>query len=90
MTEFAHPRLVAVYETLNAYDPGTQPEFSARLAAELGAVSIVDIGCGTGLITRERARLGHRVTGPDPAPAMLGSARRRPYADALTMALPAD
>jgi hypothetical protein len=44
MTEFSVPRLVEVYETLNAYEPGTQPDFYADLAAELGAVSIVDVG----------------------------------------------
>ena len=42
----------------------------------MGAVSIVDLGCGTGLITRELARQGYRVTGIDPAPGMLDVARR--------------
>jgi SAM-dependent methyltransferase len=81
MTEFSVPRLVEVYETLNAYEPGTQPDFYADLAAELGAVSIVDVGCGTGLITRSLARRGHRMTGLDPAPAMLAVARMRPWGD---------
>jgi SAM-dependent methyltransferase len=47
----------------------------------VGAVSIVDLGCGTGLITRDLARRGYRVTGIDPAPAMIEVARRRPYGD---------
>ena len=42
---------------------------------------IVDVGCGTGLITCELARQGHRVIGVDPAPQMLRVARQRPYGD---------
>ncbi|MGH9014393.1 MAG: class I SAM-dependent methyltransferase [Acidimicrobiia bacterium] len=52
-----------------------------QLAAELGAASIVDLGCGTGLITCELARQGYRLTGVDPAPAMLDIARHRPHGD---------
>ena len=76
--EFADPRLVAVYETVNAYEPVSQLSFYVALAAEVGAEAVVDLGCGTGLITRELARRGHRVTGIDPAPAMLAVARTRP------------
>ena len=81
VAEFTDPRLVAIYDTLNAYLPDRQPGFYLQLAAELGAVEIVDLGCGTGLISRELARLGYRVTGVDPAPAMLDIARQRPYGD---------
>ena len=55
IAEFTDPRLVAVYDTINAYDAGTQPDFISRLAAELRATAIVDLGCGTGLITRAGA-----------------------------------
>ena len=47
----------------------------------MGAASIVDLGCGTGLISRALAAEGHRVTGVDPAPAMLDVARRSPDGD---------
>ena len=79
--EFTDPRLVAVYETINAYDAGTQPDFVSQLAAEIGATAIVDLGCGTGLITRELARQGYTMIGVEPAPAMLEIARQRPYGD---------
>jgi SAM-dependent methyltransferase len=81
IAEFTEPRLVAIYDTVNAYDPNTQPRFYSQLAADLGARSIVDLGCGTGLITCELARQGYRLTGVDPAPAMVEVARQRPYGD---------
>ena len=37
----------------------------------------LDIGCGTGFLSLELARRGHRVTGVDFAPAMLDLARRK-------------
>ncbi len=50
--EFTDPRLVAVYDALNQYPRKTQPEFYAQLARDVDARLIVDLGCGTGLITR--------------------------------------
>jgi hypothetical protein len=32
--EFTDPRLVAAYDTLNVYEPGTQPDFYLELARE--------------------------------------------------------
>jgi SAM-dependent methyltransferase len=81
LDEFSDPRLVAIYETVNAYDSGTQPDFYSDLAAEIGAISIVDVGCGTGLITRELARQGYRMIGIDPAPAMIELARRADHGE---------
>jgi SAM-dependent methyltransferase len=81
IVEFTDPRLVAVYDTVNAYDPGTQPDFYLGLADELGARMVVDLGCGTGLVTRRFAERGLEVTAVDPAPAMLAVARTRPFGD---------
>ena len=81
IAEFTDPRLVAVYDTVNAYRPGTQPDFYAGLAAELGAATIVDLGCGTGIVTCELAACGHHVVGVEPAPLMLARARARPFGD---------
>lgn len=51
-----------------------------RLAADLAGVSegdhVVDVGCGPGAAARVAARRGAKVTGVDPAPVMLGFARR--------------
>jgi SAM-dependent methyltransferase len=52
-----------------------------QLAAELGARVIVDLGCGTGLVTCALARAGYDLTGVDPAPAMLAIARTRAGGD---------
>jgi SAM-dependent methyltransferase len=77
-TEFTDSRLVAVYDAVNAYDPDTQPRFYRELARELGAETIVDLGCGTGLISCELAALGHRVIGVDPSRSMSDVGRRSP------------
>lgn len=51
----------------------------ARLAADITGVGpadhVVDVGCGPGTAARLAARRGARVTGVDPAPAMLRVAR---------------
>ena len=43
---------------------------------EPGVRTVLDVCCGTGLMTRELALLGYRVTGVDASPAMLERARR--------------
>jgi SAM-dependent methyltransferase len=74
--EFNDPRLVALYNLWGPSRPDL--EFYLRLAAELSASSVADIGCGTGLLACELARRGHQMTGVDPSPVMLDVARRRP------------
>jgi SAM-dependent methyltransferase len=83
LAEFTDPRLVSIYESVNAYRPGTQPDFYGWLAADLGARSVVDLGCGTGLITRELARLGLQVVGVDPSEQMLDVARSEAHGDGV-------
>lgn len=57
----------------------------AKLACDLAGVSaqdhVVDVGCGPGSAAREAARRGASVTAVDPAPVMLGMARRLTSAD---------
>ena len=45
---------------------------------------ILDLGCGTGLLSLAYAALGHKVIGVDPATAMLNVARRHSLGDRVT------
>jgi SAM-dependent methyltransferase len=76
---YVDPRLVVLYDSANPR--GADTEFYLGLADELQARVILDLGCGTGLLTRDLAIDGRRVTGVDPAPAMLACARGQPGAD---------
>ena len=66
-TEFSDPRLVALYDTLNPF--GDDSEFFCKQAEELSAKTIIDLGCGTGLLTVELAKRGHQMTGIKPSEA---------------------
>jgi predicted RNA methylase len=58
-SEYSDPRLVKTYDTVN---PIAEYEtFYLDLAAKLSASSIIDIACGTGLLTCELAKRGHRL-----------------------------
>lgn len=76
---YVDPRLVDLYEIENPR--GADTDFYIRLAADLNARHILDLGCGTGLLTRELAVNGRRVVGVDPSPAMLAYGRRQPGAE---------
>jgi SAM-dependent methyltransferase len=76
---FSEPRLAEIYDPL---DPDRSDlDAYATLADELGAQSVLDIGCGTGTFACLLARRGFDVTGIDPAAASLDVARRKPGAD---------
>ncbi len=76
---FEHPRLVAIYDALDP-DRGDLDAYVA-MAAEFGARSVLDIGCGTGTFALLLASRGIEVTGVDPAAGSLGVARGKPGAD---------
>jgi SAM-dependent methyltransferase len=94
IAEFDDPRLVALYNSVNAYGPGEQPDFYAQVAAESGAHSILDLGCGTGLLTRALADRGYELIAVEPSTEMLAVARATPggeqvrwiHGDATTLA----
>ncbi len=72
---YVDPRLSAVYDALNP--PGADTAFYLDLAGR-APLAILDMGCGTGWLAADLAARGHRVTGADPAGAMLDIARARP------------
>ncbi len=76
---YVDPRFVELYDIENPR--GADTDFYVRLAADLHARTIIDLGCGTGLLTRELTVDGRLVIGVDPSPAMLAYARRQPGAD---------
>jgi SAM-dependent methyltransferase len=76
---FAERRLAELYDPLDP-DRGDLDVYAA-MAAELGARSVLDIGCGTGTFACLLARSGLTVTAVDPAEASLEIARAKLGAD---------
>lgn len=75
---FAHPRLAGIYD---AHD-GQRDDLDhyQAIVDELGAESILDIGCGTGSLAVRLAATGRHVIAVDPAAASLAVARTKPGA----------
>lgn len=80
-TEFSDPRVVVLYDILNLF--GKDSEFFCQQSAKLLAKTIIDLGCGTGLLTCELAKRGHKVTGIEPSKAMLAIAQAKPHAEQI-------
>ncbi len=72
-------RLVDLYDEDNP--DGPDHDFYRALANETPARSVLDLGCGTGILTVSFARDGRDVVGIDPSPDMLAYARRRAGAE---------
>ena len=78
---FDDARLAALYDPL---DPDRSDlDVYVALADELGARSVLDIGCGTGTFALLLAARGCDVVGVDPAGASVDVARAKPGADAV-------
>lgn len=72
---YADGTLAGLYDALNPWAPSDD----FYLGLVLAAGDVLDAGCGTGALLRRAREAGHtgRLTGLDPAAAMLGVARRR-------------
>jgi SAM-dependent methyltransferase len=67
--EFYDPRLVSIYNTVCAL--GDEKEFYIKLAKNFSAKTIIDLGCGTGLLTIDLAKFGYQMVGVEPSNLML-------------------
>jgi SAM-dependent methyltransferase len=76
---FSVPRLAAVYDALDG-DRGDL-DLYVKIAAEVQARSVLDVGCGTGVFACELPQRGFAVTAVDPAQASVAVAQAKPYAD---------
>jgi SAM-dependent methyltransferase len=76
---FAEPRLARIYDRWEG-DRVDLPHYLA-IATELGAGSVLDVGCGTGNWACMLAGHGFEVVGVDPAAASLDVARAKPGAE---------
>jgi SAM-dependent methyltransferase len=75
---FAEPRLAGIYDVWEG-DRFDLPNYLA-IVAELGARSVLDVGCGTGNWACLLAERGFDVVGLDPAAASLDVAKGKPGA----------
>ena len=72
---FAEPSLAALYDLFCRWEPDGDSGFYLPLV--MAADSVLDVGCGTGMLLRRAREAGHagRLCGLDPAAAMLDVAR---------------
>ncbi len=75
---FEEPRLAEIYDPLDL-DRSDLNAYVA-MAGEFGAMSVLDVGCGTGTLACLLAARGLEVIAVDPAAASLDVARRKPGA----------
>ena len=76
---FADPRLAPLYDVFD-HDRGDLDVYAA-IVDELGARSVLDVGCGTGSFAVLLAAGGVDVVGVDPAAASVNVARAKPGAE---------
>lgn len=79
---FDDPRLAALYDALDPDRSDLEPYLA--LIEEVGARSVLDLGCGTGVFALLLAERGIHVIGVDPARASLDVARAKVGADRVT------
>ncbi|EWM17301.1 bifunctional 2-polyprenyl-6-hydroxyphenol methylase/3-demethylubiquinol 3-O-methyltransferase UbiG [Kutzneria sp. 744] len=78
---FTHPRLAAFYDIQEGQRDDLDPYVA--VAADLQAATVVDIGCGTGVLALMLTAQGIHVIAVDPALASLDIAKAKPGADTV-------
>jgi ubiquinone/menaquinone biosynthesis C-methylase UbiE len=76
---FSDPRLAAIYDVFDGERDDLPPYL--KLVDDLGADSVIDLGCGTGALALLLAKKGRRVVGIDPARASVEVAQSKPDAN---------
>jgi SAM-dependent methyltransferase len=76
--DYQRAQIAEIYDLINPWAQDT--DFYLCLAGPRPC-SVLDLGCGTGMLSCALAERGHRVTGVDPAAAMLAVARSKPHAE---------
>lgn len=78
---YTNSKLAALYDFDSPW--GEDTDFYLAIAGDTELV-IADVGCGTGTLACGYAAAGHRVTGVDPAQAMLAIAKDKPLGGKVT------
>ena len=81
MTDY-DPRIVDLYDGDNP--DGPDHDYFRSLAERMDARAVLDVGCGTGILTVTLAAPDRTVVGVDPSHAMISYARNRPGAERVT------
>ncbi len=76
--DYRNAQIAEIYDLINPW--AKDGDFYLSLAGPRPC-SVLDLGCGTGTLCCALAEHGHRVTGVDPAAAMLAVARSKPHAE---------
>lgn len=76
--QFVHPRLVPLYDLACGW--GEDREYYFSLAKD-GIKTVLELGSGTGLISRKIASNGFETTAVDPSEAMLEFGKEQDYGD---------
>ncbi len=77
---YTHPRLVALYDLDSPWSEDRS--FYLNLAGD-DPKDVLEIGAGTGIVSRAMATAGHRVAAVDPAAEMIAFGRAQPGGDRI-------
>jgi ubiquinone/menaquinone biosynthesis C-methylase UbiE len=78
--EFTDPEMASTYDLYNQHYT-LEKKFFFDFANRIKAKKIIDLGCGTGLLTIPLSEAGYKTIGVEPAKAMLDIAKQKPDSD---------